>query len=351
MKKKAVVVVLAMIIGLCSTSCSRKGEQDVPVSKIAIDYLAVRNVVSSKVKKADFTFFSEYKATVEPIDYWSVSERLESATASFCDLKYSEKERVETGDAVTVRVYAEDTPGKGTFEEKKCVVVVGAELFNRNAEERMIGMRKGDTVKIALSDDGVGKRGASTNLSVSIDIIAIGKYEAGDDFEDSLRMNGFATFDDFYHYLYDVVKGEEAFLSFNKRKADFFEEAFSRCEFDLSEDDLKNFAVRISEEHEGVARDLGMNTETYYSSVLKSDRNGFFELCVDSAEYEIKSALVIGMLASEYEIDVSEGELDDFCKRNTYEIRSDADKTVAAFLCLQEKVLTRFGVVYQGLGN
>ena len=94
-----------------------------------------------------------------------------------------------------------------------------------------------------------------------------------------------------------------------------------------------------------------MNTETYYSSVLKSDRNGFFELCVDSAEYEIKSALVIGMLASEYEIDVSEGELDDFCKRNTYEIRSDADKTVAAFLCLQEKVLTRFGVVYQGLGN
>ena len=91
MKKTAVVVVLAMIIGLCSTSCSRKGEQDVSVSKIAIDYLAMRNVVSSKVKKADFTFFSEYNAIVEPIDYWSVSERLESATASFCDLKYSER--------------------------------------------------------------------------------------------------------------------------------------------------------------------------------------------------------------------------------------------------------------------
>ena len=338
-----------MIIGLCSTSCSRKGEQDVSVSKIAIDYLAVRNVVSSKVKKADFTFFSEYKAIVEPIDYWSVSERLESAMASFYDLKSLEKERVETGDAITVRVNA--MSGQGTFEEKKCVVVVGAELFKRSAEERMTGMRKGDTVEIALSDDGVGKRGASTNLSVAIEIISIGKYEAGDDVTDSLRMNGFATFDDFYHYLYDVVKGEEALFSFNKRKADFFEEAFSRCEFDISGEDLKNYAVRISEEHEGVAGDLGMNTETYYSRVLKSDRNGFFELRADSAEYEIKSALVIGMLASEYEIDVSEGELDDFCKRNTFEIRSDADKTVAAFLCLQEKVLTRFGVVYQGLGN
>lgn len=128
----------------------------------------------------------------------------------------------------------------------------------------------------------------------------------------------------------------------NKIANEFLDYATSCAEYRISEEDLRRYTQQIVKENTEIGTSLGISLEEYYTSVLGIGEDGFYLMCAEDAEKEIKSALMIGALSQHKRILLDEAVFDDFCKRNNVNLNDNTSKLAVEYYCLKSAVIAYY---------
>ncbi|MBO4653626.1 MAG: hypothetical protein J5649_09965 [Lachnospiraceae bacterium] len=347
MKKHCVIFVLLVLALIYFCSCSAKTTKpEVSINSAVTDYLLLRNVNDSRIITVDMQWFENYKFSENGVSYWNICGRVDEALRLFYTYSSDTDNIILEGDVVRAEVELCTETAVDTSKHE-CIIVIGAGMFNIAAERALCGKKSGDVIQVQLSDDGIVNYLQIKDVKTSIKVLSSGSCYAEEDVIKALEADGFSSFEEFYCYLFDVKRNEELFSCRELNKATFFEEAFRICTFDLSEEDIKDYALQIAGEYERTAANLNIELEEFYSGVLNLDEDSFFLQCIQSAEYEIKKALIVGLIAEQYGISVTEDDFVEFCSGKGIDAKDSASRASVRYECLEEKVLVKFGVIFR----
>ena len=347
MKRHCVIFVLLVLALICFCSCSEKTTKPgASINSAVTEYLLSRSVNDSKIITIDMPWFDNYQFSENGISYWNICGRVDESLCLFYTYSSDIDNIVSEGDVVKAEVELFSETAVDTSKHE-CIIVIGAGMFNTSAERALCGKKSGDVIQVQLSDDGIANYLQIKDVKTSIKVLSSGRCYAEEDVMKALEEDGFSSFEDFYCYLFDVKRNEELFSCRELNKATFFEEAICNCTFDLSEEDVKNYALQIVGEYEKTAADLNIELEEFYSRVLNLDEDSFFLQCIQSAEYEIKKALFVGLIAEEYGITVTEDDIAEFCSSKGIDAKDSSSQASIRYECLEENVLVKFGVTFR----
>lgn len=339
-------VLAAFLLALMLVLSGCKEKESLPeISVVADALLKARNVTNSRIIDVDYTFFEEYAVKPKAFRFWKMYDDRMNVLEVYYRFEETKATKVTKGSAVKVEVEIESDDIAPEEKKRECIISVGTNMFNLEVEHSIEGACVGEILQVRMSDDGIGAYQQTQGCEMRVKIVSIGNYVSSEDRMERLRQNGFESFADFYIHIFQSGMAAEAYLVYAEEKARFLEGADGACKFDLSDEDLKNYSIRVIDEFEGVAHDLSYSVKDFYTEQLGLDEDGFVEYCVENAEAEIKSILIIGLLAKKEKIDITDEDVEMF--REKYSYPNDEIGTIEArYYCLEEKVLKRFGIVW-----
>lgn len=105
---------------------------------------------------------------------------------------------------------------------------------------------------------------------------------------------------------------------------------------------MKKISLQIVNEYKQTAESFNISIEEYYTTLLNLDRDGFFLMCTESAEHQIKSAFVVGALAKNKNITVPDSALDKYFFDNKIVNIDESNYITAKYNCLETEVVKQF---------
>ena len=351
MLKKSFALVLLFCV--LFTGCSAK---NVKINSSAEAYLESINVMDSRIASIDFKKCAEYKPEPYRTDLKYVSDEVDDFMGARYDAVLKENETaVQEGDLVAYSIKALDEEGKTVYSADNAGILIGCGRLTA-LENAFIGKKSGSTVSVK-SDDGMKKvLNAEDNWTFIAEVDRVYEYTEKEGTSDYLAKHGFDSITDLYGHIFDLRVGDcnaEANYALN---ADFVKYVEKYCEFAMSEADLKNYTELSVKQTVFDADRFGISEGGFIASHFSSDHYGisegayvasygekqFYIRCAESADMEIKYALIIGALAERFNIDYDEAAFNEFCTDNNVDLSDAASRAGAEFYCLANAVTERF---------
>lgn len=334
--KIIVLIIICSMIAGCSTA-------PIEISEVVSDYLTLCNIESSSLINIDYKGINKYTPSVSNVKFSEISKRIDEVLEYYFKRQPCSDHKIVSGDAVSLNIEITDSSDNQIYCDDNAVVIVGFGRFDSLIEELLIGMTPGEVLTVsadALSNDcfKTVKEGV-----LSAEIVSIYQYTEEEGTADFLTQQNYSSFSDFYDYLFEKKQAELRYEGFVKEKDTFFKAAFEKCTFSISEEDLKNCSLETVLKHKDIADSLDMPLDAYYTEFLNiTDEDAFFVMCTKSASYEIKKYLVIGALAAQEEIYVSDEYFDTFCSENQIDTSNTKAMAAARCYCLENAVLKKY---------
>lgn len=245
------------------------------------------------------------------------------------------RKKVKNGDFVTVEysVYYKDK----MIGKSRATIKVGAGKFDEQFENVLIGMKKGKTYrrKLVVPDtyedsDLVGKKEV-----FKIRVIAIQKYieqKLTDKFaKKELSADGVKAY---YEIARKTVFREKKSEKQNQIANSILDKVISECEFDLDTEQIAQYALRNVMLQEQLANVEDMSLEDYINENY-DNKDDFYQDFFSRAEMEIKKNLLIGAMAEQMKLEISQKGL---------ELLSDESDESERYALLRKEVLSKFGI-------
>lgn len=333
-----------LVLWVCAflASLSACGERAPKVNEASLSLLKSRGVTDSRITDADDEFFESFHAHQRTFRFWWVYDLETNVLNAHYRFEEEQKAKVSPGDAVKIHVVIESDDLTAEERERECIIPLGTEVFNREAERTLIGAAVGDIKTVVLSDDGIGGYPQTKGCRATFTILSVGKYVTTEEGKEHLRQNGYASFEEFYKAIFKAGHTGEAYVEYSEERALFFENAAKACKFEITEDDLKNYSVRVINDFEGTAESLGFSPDEFYEIGMGMTKYDYITYSVGEAEKQIQSVLIVGMIAMKKGIEVSDEEAESFRREYNYP-DDEVGRTEAAYYCLEKKVLEEFG--------
>ncbi len=338
--KDFIKMIILSTVCIMIAGCSAR---PIEINEIIRDYLALCNVENSRLTSMDYKGISEYTVSTTDIKFSEISKRIDEVLEYYFKRQSCDGHKIISGDAVSLNIEIADTTGTSIYRDDNVVVIVGSGHFDSFIEQRLIGMTAGELFTVPIDALSYDCYKADQEAILTAKIISVYQYTEEDDTADFLKQQNFSSFSDFYDYLFKLKRDELTYESFVEEKDAFFNAAFDKCTFSISEEDLKKCSLQTVIKHKESAESLDMPLDAYYTEMLNiTDEDAFFVMCTKSASYEIKKYLVIGALASREKIYVSDEAFDTFCSKNQLD-RNDTKVIAAAkCYCLENEVLKKY---------
>ena len=334
--KKVYIVLLCLLVIVTVAGCAAK---PIEIDTAAQNYLEWLNIENSSITKVDYKAIERYMPVDHEIKYSEISARIDEVLESYYTKELDKSSTIKKGDAILVNIEIRNEENELRYSEKNTVIVVGANHFDRLIEEKFIELKSGDEITVPVSSLSKKYYQIYEEDTLVVNIASILRYVEGSETKALLSEQGFPSFFEFYHYLFKIKSEEIDFEEYTEDKNSFFEDAFEKCQFNISENDLKKLSLQIANEYKQTAESFNMSIEEYYTSLLNLDRDGFFLICTESAERQIKSVLVIGALAQYENIVIPKNALDEFFRDNRIENIDEQTHIIAKYSCLETEVL------------
>lgn len=119
----------------------------------------------------------------------------------------------------------------------------------------------------------------------------------------------FNTVKEYLEYVKTYLFYFKRYQMYTEHKSEFLLNLIENSKFELKEKEVLNYAADLATSYEKLANDLGMSLENYYTTILKKSELEFFDMCYQEAIIEIKQYLLVGALATNLNIKISEDEL------------------------------------------
>lgn len=130
-------------------------------------------------------------------------------------------------------------PHNTIYHDDNIVVIVGSGHFDPFIENRLIGITAGELLTVPINALSNVRYKTIQESVLSAKIVAVYRYTEEEDTADFLKQQNFSSFSDFYDYLFKLKRDELTYESFVEEKDAFFNAAFDKCTFSISEEDLK----------------------------------------------------------------------------------------------------------------
>ena len=235
---------------------------------------------------------------------------------------------LQKGDYVTVSVEVRDRFGGLLFSEEPFAILVGARCFDQIIEEQLIGCCAGDLLSFSAEESGLYR-----NLIGTVEL-TVEKSEKVLPRSDSPEC--FSFFSEHVQSSYANVKEDE----YLREREAFWEYAISCGSFDVLFEEQLRLAEMIVAEARELASWYGLSLEQYCKIILHEENlEAFLEKALDDAENAIKAVMVIGSIAAEQGMDVSE---EWNVPGSTETVEGNAYAALAAYLSLERAVVRHY---------
>ncbi len=350
--KKFSVIFLCLLIIFPVTGCKAKPIEIDIAAQNYLNYLNMNyKIESSSIKKVNFKAIERYNPVERQIKYSEISTRIDEVLEAYYTKELDSSGTIRKGDTILANIEIRNDENELQYSEDNVVILVCSNRFDCLLEERLVGMKSGDEITApvnslskkhyrALSENYYH---AYENDTIVVRIVSIVRYIGGPETADILFEQGYPSFFEFYQYLFKTKLEEIDFEYYMEDKKSFYDMAFENCKFDIAEDDIKSLSLQIVKEYEQTAQSFNMSMEEYYTSILNLDRDGFFLMCTESAERQIKSVLLIGALAQHGNIVIpSLGALKKYCTEHLIEEVDPRTYAIAQYIYLENMILKQY---------
>lgn len=218
--------------------------------------------------------------------------------------------KVKEGDFVTVSfsVYFQ---GRIISPRKNVTLKVGAGYYDKQFESVLVGMKKGEVYKrtLIVPDNFEDETMIGKKETFRIRVLAIQKYKKYKLNNKFVRKKlGVNNVREYYEIARKSVLERKKNKRINQMTENILDKIINTCQFQLDQEEVVQYALDRMELEEKLADIGGMTMDEYIKKEGK-DRKSFFSSCYQSAEKMIKEILVVGILAEQMHIDLSD---DDF---------------------------------------
>lgn len=334
MKKIAALVLAFCVLFI---GCSAK---NVKINSSAEAYLESINVMDSRIASIDFKKCAEYKPEPYRTDLKYVSDEVDDFMGARYDAVLKENETaVQEGDLVAYSIKALDEGGKTVYSADNVGILIGCGRLTA-LENAFIGKTPGSTVSVK-PDDGMKKvLNAEENWTFIAEVDRVYEYTEREGTPAYLVKHGFDSSTDLYGYIFDLRVGDCKYEARYALNAEFIKYVEKYCKFAIPEADLKNYTELLVKQTVSDVEGVGIPAEDYIASHFGDEQ--FYIRCAESADMEIKYALIIGALAERFNIDYDEETFTKFCTDNNVDLSDAASRAGAEFYCLANAVTERF---------
>lgn len=337
--KKTIILIILIVFAL--TGCSSNSAQ-IPVNSVSTEYLSQLNVKYSKIEAINYDEISSYKNTQPSRELTYITKNVDEVLEPFYSTDVSRNKKIAFGDFAAVKLQLFNEKDELILSDEAAKLLIGAYLFDKGIEDELVGKDVNKTYTFKASSTVKEFYNIPEVEKVIIEPQSIVRCVEGSDTKSFLDENGFNGLKEFYTYLFKMKVEEQDFEKNSSIKDAFIKYAIEKCTFDISYDDLKNYSDEVLKEQIQNAESLGIGIDEYYTNVLALNEKEFFQMCAESAEKEIKKALMIGALSQHFNIKISDEYVDEYCRKAEIDSLDEVIRTYARYLCLEELVLSKF---------
>ena len=336
--KQILAFLLSALMVLSLGGCyNENGADDLEIDAVARSYLKTLNVTDSYLTSIDYQAIDKYEIPERTLDYTYVSSSIDEILDVFYYFNSSDDEYVKKGSMILFNCKVKDEAGSCVYDKNGKILVGSGNL--KLLEQKALSKRKGETIKITPNTELRDFFGIPKHTSMEIKILDIFDLTEKSDTKKSLSDNGFDSLLDFYNHLFGQKIGEYYFEETTKICSEFLDFATEHCEFNIAYEDLKNYTRQVVKNNADTAESFGLTVEEYYSDILGEEESVFFFNCSQSANREIKTALVIGALAKHNDIHIDSKKYQDFCSKNNVDLDDEISKSLIEYYLLQSEVI------------
>lgn len=151
---------------------------------------------------------------------------------------------------------------------------------------------------------------------------------------------GFSNVAAYYKHIKDILESEAKIMSMTEEKASLINHIMKESTFILDEEAVVANAVKIYYEYRSSASAFGMKLSEYTYEVMNMTEDELYLQCYTESEDQIKLYLIVGAIAQNAGLVVTEAEIADFLDSKGYNSEiGDEDICYITYNLLQEKVL------------
>lgn len=311
MKKNIIALFAVLIILLCSC------ESNIDVGSISENRLKYENIEDCKITKLCNIKDLNYEVDKVSVTEKELKECVEDEIEKY--YRYEEidtRDYVKRGDYITIS-YISKSEDKIIDKNDKKHFKVGEGNFDIQAEEKIIGAKKGKRFKISITVPKDEKKEdiAGKEEIMDITVLSIKKLVKPDITDEWIKKHyNFNTVDEFYKSVKkSYIQQEQAFADLNAREK-LITEAINASDFDLNNDSVLAYAKNIYYDTENSAAGYGTELEEYIKSFYDVSIDEFYQKCYDDSEAFISRVLLIGAISEKNDISISKGEINHYIK-------------------------------------
>ncbi|BBB31938.1 trigger factor [Thermotomaculum hydrothermale] len=220
-----------------------------------------------------------------------------------------DRDTVEKGDIVTMKIYGEDEEGKTLFDNENFELEINPDNDDmwKLVSEKLIGAKKGEETKFEIEfpdeEKFSGFKGKKVKFTVTVNNINVKEMpEVDEEFAKTLN------FDSVDALKKDIRESIEKRLKEVRREEkihNFFEKLFSEVDIPVPPVYAREEAKRMIQDY---LRNLGYNKAD--ENIINTLMPQYYMAAVDN----VKRMIVLSKLAEMFNVEVTEDELDEFLK-------------------------------------
>lgn len=345
-KKCAIVIcfftIAILYIGLI------KGKQEKDLAECVQVFLEENYLEDCKITKLGNYKEIEY-SLVEPeqVTDENVEEMVNIELDRFSEIKKINKEKVENGDYIYVN-YNVFCDGKIINQVTNEFLKVGSGEYNIDLEKALVGAKVGEkiVVELTIPDDGSGNELIGRKAEFYINVISINEYltyELTDAFvQENYMEEGLHNKEEFYKWIKDKCKKNKEAEARRRNISNIKNKLIEISQYDMNKEQVAEYSVNIYKKYKEIAGVYGYGSlEEYYQKELRLTEKEFYNMCYGEGEMVIKEYLMIGAIANEENMDVTEEEIIEYCKEKS-ENFNEIDKNKYIYTILADKIYNEY---------
>lgn len=309
-------------------------EKNYTISDYTVNYLKECGISNYEIK--EIPYYKSKKLVEKPVKISDeqVQEYIDTIVESYAYMQpVTDRTEVEEGDFVYVS-YAVFSAGECMKEVSGDVLKVGSGYYDREFEELLPGAVVGKSFDKSIYSE---ENKQEQNYKVTVDSIQeYVTYELNDQFaQEKLNVS---TAKEYYNLAEEKLLNEERAIVRQQAENELLEDLIVNSKIQFSEEEIATYAKQIVEKYNQLAYISQMNLQEYYTQKLKLNEQEFYEKCYNEAKSEVSKDVIIGVIAEQENIVVSEQEIQDYLQQED----ENADEIDIAQYILQSKVMNLF---------
>ena len=191
--------------------------------------------------------------------------------------------------------------------------MIGAGKYNEQIENALIGKNINKEIvfdiKVPENDSNTKFAGKIETIHMKVkSLYKVKSCKLTKKFvKDNYNLN---SIEEYYKYVNTILQEQKENENYRNININILNTVCECYDLEIDKEDVADYSVDIVNKYKEYAYIDGISLETYINNVLNMSQEEFYQMCYDEGLKELKSIIVIGAIAEEEKIYVTENEID-----------------------------------------